>query len=100
MVERSSSGCWRGGTRKRGSVSSQLKDRRSGDNLAVGTAARFDADGEALYTVHDTARLLGLKTAESEELAAVGADAANLRVTGATVQYRRTILPLLVVRGS
>lgn len=37
-------------------------------HLAVGTAARFDAEGQALYTTHDAARLLGMKRVEIDDL--------------------------------
>ena len=41
-------------------------------HLAVGTAAAFDGNGEALYTVADTASLLGLRRTDVEELIAAG----------------------------
>lgn len=41
-------------------------------HLAVGSAARFDASGEALYTVADAAALLGMRQADVDELVAVG----------------------------
>ena len=41
-------------------------------HLATGTAARFDANGEALYSVADAARLLGLRHSDVEELIAAG----------------------------
>ena len=43
-------------------------------HLAVGTAARFDEHGEPMYTLGDTARLLGLRVAEIKQLVQSGAD--------------------------
>ena len=43
-------------------------------HLAVGTAARFDEHGEPMYTVGDTARLLGLRVAEVKQLVETGVD--------------------------
>ena len=43
-------------------------------HLAVGTFARFDASGRPLYSVCDTARLLGLRVSEIEQLVQSGAD--------------------------
>ncbi len=42
-------------------------------HLAVGTAAAFDGNGEAMFTVADTASLLGLRRTDVEELITVGA---------------------------
>ena len=52
-------------------------------HLATGTAARFDADGEALYSVADAARLLGLRHGDVEELIEAGDAAAVTRPIGA-----------------
>ena len=41
-------------------------------HLAVGTAARFDANGQALYTVADAARLLGVRRREMQDLVDAG----------------------------
>ncbi len=41
-------------------------------HLAVGTAARFDEQGQALYTLGDAARLLGVDHSEIEDLVTVG----------------------------
>src|SRR5687768_7371208 len=41
-------------------------------HLAVGTAAGYDANGEAMYTVADTASLLGLRHTDVEELITAG----------------------------
>jgi conjugative relaxase-like TrwC/TraI family protein len=43
-------------------------------HLAVGTAARFDEHGEPMYTLGDTARLLGLRVTEIRQLVQSGAD--------------------------
>ena len=43
-------------------------------HLAVGTAARFDEHGQPLYSVGDTARLLGLRVSEIKQLVETGAD--------------------------
>lgn len=41
-------------------------------HLAVGTAERFDSSGQALYSEHDAARLLGLKSSEINDLVTAG----------------------------
>ncbi len=41
-------------------------------HLAVGTAARFDEHGEPMYTVGDTARLLGLRVVGDQATGPVG----------------------------
>jgi hypothetical protein len=52
-------------------------------HLAVCTAARFDSNGEALYTVADTAVILGMNERDVEAMIAEASDAVNVIARGA-----------------
>ena len=51
-------------------VTAQGSSQRS--HLAVGTAARFDENGEPTYSLGDAARLLGLRVSDMKELVETG----------------------------
>jgi conjugative relaxase-like TrwC/TraI family protein len=64
-------------------------------DLSVGTAAAFDSNGEALYTVSDAAALLGIRRRDVEELIATGSggDESDAGWLGATPSPEGPLVP-------
>lgn len=67
-------------------------------HLAVGTVARFDGQGRPLYTLADTASLLGISRSEVDELVEVGRSATRMgaaNTEGLAVAFDPVLGPLV-----